>query len=147
MALKSDAIFKGKLAGGLKNGIRNLVNFHGSSRKSENLHFDGIFLSIVYKVSAKKVQKSYLSWRWRVIQTLKKNLIFVWKMIWGIWWILTRTVESLKMCTLIGYFCWKYVMFELKNTEELHREKWVMASKMTLGFWWIFTQVVESNVR
>ena len=60
-ALKGDAIFKGKLTGGLKNDIRNLVNFHERSRKSENLHFDGLLLSIAYKVSAKKVQKSYLS--------------------------------------------------------------------------------------
>ena len=28
---------------------------------------------------------------------------------------LTRTVENLKICTVIGYFCQKYVMFELKK--------------------------------
>ena len=36
MTLKDDAIFKEKLTGGLKNDIRNLINFHASSRKSEN---------------------------------------------------------------------------------------------------------------
>ena len=36
MTSKGDAIFKEKLTGGLKNGIRNLVNFHASSRNSEN---------------------------------------------------------------------------------------------------------------
>ena len=41
MTLKADAIFKDKLTGGLKNDIRNLVNFHVSSRKFENFHFDG----------------------------------------------------------------------------------------------------------
>ena len=61
MTLKSDAILKEKLADGLKNDTRNLVNFHGNSRKSENLHSDGLLLSIAYKVSAKKVQKNYLS--------------------------------------------------------------------------------------
>ena len=61
MTLKDDAIFKEKLTSGLKNDIRNLVDFHGNSRKSENLHFDGLLLSTAYKVSAKKVQKSYLS--------------------------------------------------------------------------------------
>ena len=76
MTLKRDAMFKEKLTGGLKNDTRNLVNFHVSSRKSKNLHFDGLLLSIAYKVSAKKVQKSYLSWHWRVIQTLKKSLTF-----------------------------------------------------------------------
>ena len=35
MALTDDAKFKGKLIRGLKNDIRNLVNFHASSRKSE----------------------------------------------------------------------------------------------------------------
>ena len=46
MTLKVDAIFKEKLTGGLKNDIRNLVNFHGNSGMSENLHFDQLFLSI-----------------------------------------------------------------------------------------------------
>ena len=49
MTLKSDAIFKEQLTGGLKNDIRNLVNFYGSSRMSENLHSDGIVLSKAYK--------------------------------------------------------------------------------------------------
>ena len=39
----------------------NLVAFQVSSRKSETLCFDGFLLSKSYKVSAKKVQKSYLS--------------------------------------------------------------------------------------
>ena len=34
MNLKDDAIFKEKLTGGLKNDIRNLVNFQASSCKS-----------------------------------------------------------------------------------------------------------------
>ena len=61
MTLKGDAIFKEKLTGGLKNDIRNLVNFHGNSRKPENLHFPGLLLSIAYKVSGKIVEKSYRS--------------------------------------------------------------------------------------
>ena len=35
MTLKGDAIFKEKLTGDLKNDIRNLINFHESSSKSE----------------------------------------------------------------------------------------------------------------
>ena len=58
MTLKSDAKFKGKLTRGLKNDIRNLVNFYASSRKSENLHFDGLLLSKAYKVSYEKVPRS-----------------------------------------------------------------------------------------
>ena len=55
-----DAKFKGKLTRGLKNDIRNLVNFHASSWKSENLQFDGFLLSKAYKVLDEKVHKSYL---------------------------------------------------------------------------------------
>ena len=61
MKLKGDAKFKGKLTRGLKNDIRNLVNLHVSSRKSENFHFDGPFLSNAYKVLDEKVQKGYIS--------------------------------------------------------------------------------------
>ena len=61
MTLKSDAKFEEKLALGSKIDMMNLVNFNATSGKSENMHFDVQLLSIAYKVSAKKVQKSYLS--------------------------------------------------------------------------------------
>ena len=61
MTLKSDAKFEEKLTLSSKTDLRNLVNFNASSDKSENLHFDVLFLSIAYKVSAKKEQKNYLS--------------------------------------------------------------------------------------
>ena len=61
MTLKSDATFKEKFTGDLKNDIRNLVNFHASSLKSENFHFDGLVLSKAYKVLDEKVQKSHVS--------------------------------------------------------------------------------------
>ena len=57
MTLNGDAIFK---KSGLKNDIRNLVSFHASSRKSENLNFNWLILSKTYKVLHKKVQKSYV---------------------------------------------------------------------------------------
>ena len=77
-------------------------------KKSENLHFDGLLLSKAYKVVGEKVQKSYVSW------------FLVPKMTWRIWWILMWAESSLKICTLICYFCWKYIMLAPKNsTEEL----------------------------
>ena len=54
MTLKGIAKFKEKLTCGLKNNIKNLVNFHASSQKSENLHFDVLLLSKVYKVLDRK---------------------------------------------------------------------------------------------
>ena len=83
--------------------------------QSENLHFDRLLLSKGYKVLDEKVQKSYLSWHWRMMQSLNKNWLLVPKMTWGIWWTLTWAVESLKTCTLMDYFCQKCVMFELKK--------------------------------
>ena len=50
MTLKGDAKFKGKLSCCLKNDKRNLVDFHASTQKSENLHFDGLLLSKHIKV-------------------------------------------------------------------------------------------------
>ena len=61
MTLKGGAVFIEKLTLGLKNDIRNLVNFHASSRKSENLHFDGLVLPKAYKVLDEKVKRSYVS--------------------------------------------------------------------------------------
>ena len=126
MTLKDDAKFKGKLTRCLKNDVRNLVNFHASSQKSENLDFDGLLLSNAYKVLDGKVQKCYVSWHERVMKSLMKHWFLVPKMTWGSCWILMRTVASLKMYTLMYYFCRKYIMFEPKkytgvmchNTEE-----------------------------
>ena len=56
MTMKSDAKIKGKLTRGLKNRIRYLVNFHASSQKSGNLHFNRLLLSKACK-GLKKYRK------------------------------------------------------------------------------------------
>ena len=61
MIVKSDAKFEEKLTLGFKNDMKNLLNFDASSGRPENVHFDVLTLSVAYKVSAKKVQKSYMS--------------------------------------------------------------------------------------
>ena len=61
MTLKGNSKFKGKLTRGLENDIRNLVNFHGRSRKSEKLHFEGFLLSKANKVLDEKVKTRYVS--------------------------------------------------------------------------------------
>ena len=50
MTSKSNPKFEEKITFCLKNNMRNLVNFNLSSAESENLHFDGIFLSKVCNV-------------------------------------------------------------------------------------------------
>ena len=55
MTVESDPKFEEKLALGFKNDMKILVNFNAYSGKSENLHFDGLILSIAYiKVQLKK---------------------------------------------------------------------------------------------
>ena len=57
MKLTSDPNFEDNLTFYLKNDMRNLVNFNTSSGKSKNSVFDGLFLSKVCNVLAKKVQR------------------------------------------------------------------------------------------
>ena len=85
--------------------IRNLPNFDLSTRNLKILHFNGLLLSKVYIAWAKKVQRSYLSWYWGVIQNFKKNWLVIWKMTWGIWQIFTGALESVKIGTLMSSFC------------------------------------------
>ena len=61
MTLKSDAMFIEELTLGFKTDMRILENFNVSSGRSENLHFHVLLFSIVYKVSAEKVQENYFS--------------------------------------------------------------------------------------
>ena len=77
-----------------------------------------------------------------------QKLTFYLKKAWEIWWILTRAVESLKICTFLGYFSQKYVMSELK------KYRGIVSWKMTYGFKNDKTNLVnfdtsscESNVR
>ena len=48
-----------------------------------------------------------------------------------------QAVESLKICTLIGYFCPKHIKFRWKNTEDLcfmrPKSDAKFEEKMTLG--------------
>ena len=120
MTLKGDARFKGKMTCGLKNDIRNLVNFHASSRKSENLHFDWILLSKAYKDSDEKIRKSYFSWYWRVMQSLKKNRLLVPKKTWEICWIFTETLKSPKISLRCALFVENIWGLSLRNTEGWH---------------------------
>ena len=66
----------------------------------KNFHFNVLLLSKVYIVWANKVQRSYLSWHWRVIQNLERNQLAVSKLTWEIWQILTWALESLKKISL-----------------------------------------------
>ena len=148
-------------------GIRQVLTRALESIK--NWDFDGmILLSKVEIVWAQNLQRSYVSWQWRMIQKLKRNWLVVLRLTWGIWRILTQALESLKTLCFNGLLLTKvYIMFELKkdrgvifdDTEEwckiwkktdLQFEKWnekfgkfspEHLKVLKLGLWWdIFVQ-------
>ena len=65
----------------------------------------------------------------------------------------TAHVKFEQICTLIGCFCWKYIKFYRKGTEELclmtlksdvkFEEKPICCSKMT-RIWWILIRALKS---
>ena len=119
MSLTIDAKFEEKLICCFKND-KNLVNFDLSIQNSQNLHFDRFLLCKVHNVWLKKVQWSYLSWHWRVMQNLKKNWLVVWKMTWGIWQIFTRAFKNLKNLHFNELLLTKvYNVWAKKSSEEL----------------------------
>ena len=120
----------------------NLVNFNASSGKSENWHFDELFFSIAYKVSAKKVQ-NYLSWHWRLIEALKKNLTFCLKNYMKNLVNFNASSGKSENLHFDGLLLLKVCNFGAKKIQrscvvknDLWFQKWQ-------GIWWVFTQVVE----
>ena len=89
--------------------------FPTNHSKVQKIHFDRLFLSNVYEVWAKKIQRSYLSWQWTVMQSLNKPDFVVSKIAWGIDWTFIRVLKSLKNCTLMISICQKHIMFQLEN--------------------------------
>ena len=79
----------------------------------KNVHFYWFLLCKVFKVWSKKVQRSYFSWHWKLMQNLKKNWFVVSNMT-RIWWILTWTLESFKKSYFNGLLL-NYILFQLKK--------------------------------
>ena len=91
----------------------------------KNFDFNGLFLSRAYIVWAKKVQRSYLSWHWRVIQNLERNRLVIWKLTWGIWQILTWSLESLKNIHFNGLLLSKvYIVWTKKVQRSYLSRHW-----------------------
>ena len=90
VTMKRNRLFISKLTWGI---WRILTRALESLKK---FHFNWFLLSKVYIVSTKKVQKSYLSWKWRGIQNLEMKRLVVLKLAKGIWQILTWALKSIK---------------------------------------------------
>ena len=141
MALKGDAKFKEKLTCGFKYDVRNLVNFHPTTQKSKNFTPMG-YLCPKYEVWAKKIQSSYLSWHWTMMQNLRNPDLVVSKMAWGIGWtFVIREPKSLKVVRWWALFFPKHILFQLETFREIiimtlkgvakFKQNWLVGWKMT----------------
>ena len=83
--------------------VQNFILLTAQSKFHQIFTLIGYFCwKYIYKVSAKKIWKKYVSWYQRVVQNLKKNLFFVSKT--RIWWILIRAIGS--FCATKVYNLW-----------------------------------------
>ena len=121
MVLKSDAKFKEKLTCGFKYiWHEEFGEFSPNHSKVRKFHSDGLFLSKIYEVWAKKIQRSYLLWHWSVIQNFKNADLVVSKMAWGIWRTsIIRAPKSLNIVHWWALFVQNIYCFSLKLSEEL----------------------------
>ena len=83
--------------------------FSKFSPESKNWDFDGVLLSKVENLWAENLQESFVSWQWKMMQDLKRN----WHEEFDEFWPQHSKIS--KMCTLMGFFWTKYILFELKR--------------------------------
>ena len=106
----------------------------------KNLHFNGLLLTKVYNDWTKKVQRSYHSWHWRIMQNLKKNWLVVWKMTWEICKFSSEHLKVLKLGLGLHPFvqsrkCMSlnlqesYVSWQWRMMQNLKRN-WLVSSKL-----------------
>ena len=119
MTLKSHAKSEKKLTCDLKNDMRSLANFHQNTWKCQNWFFHGILLSKVENAWASTYRGVMCNdtdewWKiWREIDLLFQN----WHKEFDEFWF--ENLKVSKIYTLIRCFWPKYIMFELKSTQEL----------------------------
>ena len=87
----------------MKNDMNNLGNFHQSAIKSKNWNFDGILFFKAENSWNWNLQKSYVSWQWRMMQNLKSNWLNVSIFKWEIRRSLIPTLERLKSFNFFYY--------------------------------------------
>ena len=97
-----------------------------------NFHFNGLLLTKVYNVWAKKLQWSYVWWHSRLILNLKENRLVLRKITWRILQIFTRAHSKIwKVRLLLSPFIQNRKCMSFKFTEELC----VMKIKNNGSFW------------
>ena len=119
--------------------MSNFTNFDLSIQK--NLCFNWLLVTKVYNVWATKVQRSYLSWHWRVMHILKKNWLVVWNRQFG-----KFSPEHLKVSKL-GLWWDPFVQSRKGMTLKFTEELCVMAMKNNAKFKEELTCHFKSDMR
>ena len=153
MTLKSDAKIKEKQTSNFKYDIRNLVNFHPTTQKFENVTLTGCFCPKYKGLRQKKYRRVIFhdTEQWCKIW-ISLNLA-VSKLAWGIGWTFIKTLKNLNICPLMGSFCPKhnvlarkfhrnYVSWHWKVMQNLSKN-WLVDWK-SQEIWLIFMRQVES---
>ena len=83
---------------------------------SPNVYLDRLLLMKVHKISDKKVQRSCVSWHWRLMQNLKKNWFVVSKLT-RMWWIFIWALKSFKNLHFDWFLAWKICNVWSKKVE------------------------------
>ena len=121
----------------------------------KNLQFNGLLLTKVYNVWAKKVQGNYVWWHWRLIQNLKEKWLLLPKMTWGIWQTWTRPLQSLKIRTFMRSFHQKWKLYDLKTYRGVMwhgneqwcknvKRNWLVSPKLTREIYRILTWALKN---
>ena len=119
MSLKRDTKFGGESTCHFKTDMRNLTNLTWALENLKNFQVNGLLLSKVYIVWAKKVQRNYFSWHWKVTHNLKKNWLVVSKMTCGVWYIFSRELKSVKISIWLDLFVQSRKYMSLKFRDML----------------------------
>ena len=130
MTLKNDEKSEEELTCRSKIDIRNLTNFDSRTLSLKNLHFNGLLLTKLYNVWAKKVQRSYVWLHSRLIQSLKEN--------WLLFPKLSKSIEEL--CLMALYIDAKFegkmtcaFRNDVRNLANFHQS---MFGSLKMELWW-----------
>ena len=122
MALKSDANLKENWLVTWKMTLGIWLIFMRAVESLKNCTLIGSFHPKHIKIYMKKNRRvmSYDTEKW--CKVWRKTESWFQEMTWGIWWILMRAVESLKIYPFLDCFCRMCVIYELKNTENQKKQ-------------------------
>ena len=125
-------------------------------QRSKLWDFYWVLLSKAENLWVSNLQRSYVSWEWRMKQNLKRNWLVNSKLTWVVWWILNRALENLKnlhfngLVLTIVYNVWakkvqrSYIWLHWRLMQNL-KENWLVLSKMTWRIRQIFVHRLKNS--